>query len=144
MLNAWSRRTQACGGRATVARVSRVSRSLPARRIAKLVAGSPSLEELAVPLHVRLALALVAFAAAGSVLASIGMPFDGSSDAGGYAMAISAGSGVTLVGNAAGEAGFATGREVLACRSVLHLPAFAIGARCQPRSHGHPTLASGD
>lgn len=83
-------------------------------------------------MHVRLALALVAFAAAGSALATLARPSDVSTEGGGYALAISAGSRVKLVDAAADHALLASGQDVLACRNVLHFSVLEIGARCRP------------
>ena len=94
------------------------------------------------PLHLRIALALVAFAAAGSALATFVSPLGTGSDRGGYAIAISAGTGLKLVRFATGEPG--ADAEVLACRDVLRVPGVDIGARCRTPSERTATLASGD
>ena len=95
------------------------------------------------PLHLRIALALVAFAAAGSALATFATPA-GTAARGGYAVAISAGSGLKLVRVANGETGAGTGTEILACRDVLRVAGLDIGARCRQTDEVTATIASGE
>jgi hypothetical protein len=97
-----------------------------------------------VPLHLRFALALVAFAAAGSALATFAAPTGNGGSRGGYADAISAGSGLKLIRAANGATRPGADPEVLACRGVLHVGGLGIGARCIPPADGPATLASGD
>jgi hypothetical protein len=97
-----------------------------------------------VPLHLRIALALVAFAAAGSALATFAKPLGTGSDRGGYAVAISAGTGLKLVRFATAEPRAKADAEVLACRDVLRVAGVDIGARCRTPSERTATLASGD
>lgn len=94
------------------------------------------------PLHLRIALALVAFAAAGSALATFGTPL-GTSGSRGYAVAISSGSGLKLV-RTEGRTRSEVGPEALACRGVLRVGGLEIGARCRPPVAGGATLASGN
>jgi hypothetical protein len=96
-----------------------------------------------VPLHLRFALALVAFAAAGSALATFAAPTGNGGSRGGYAVAISAGSGLKLIRAANGATRSGVDPEVLACRGVLHVGGVGIGARCVPPADP-ATLASGD
>jgi hypothetical protein len=93
-----------------------------------------------VPLHLRFALALVAFAAAGSALATFAAPTGNGGSRGGYAVAISAGSGLKLIRAANGATRSGADPEVLACRGVLHVggghrrPVRPSGRRpCDPR-----------
>lgn len=96
------------------------------------------------PLHLRIALALVAFAAAGSALATFVTPVGTATSRGGYAVAISAGSGLKLIRHAKGETRAGTGAEVLACRGVFRVAGVDFGARCRQPVDGTATVASGD
>ncbi len=96
------------------------------------------------PLHLRFALALVAFAAAGTALATFAAPAGTDSPRGGYAVAISAGSGLKLIRAANGGTRAGADPEVLACRGVLHVGGVGIGARCVLPADSPATLASGD